>query len=493
MAKHRVVGRTQGQRRRKSRFRTRKTAPILLPSSGSGRFQKATKRRRAMTDAEIEKLALQIRHHNKKYWIEHKPDISDTEYDKLVEALRAEAPFHPVLGEIVEDEAPAERGKVEHQVPMLSLDKVFTPDEIVKWATVTHLYDRGSGQGCKTDGTCFEPLAASYKIDGSSCSLLYDGGKLVRGATRGNGHKGDDITPNVMVIGGIPKTIPASRKIEVRGEIYMTNAAFKENVGKFEKLLAAGQASEDDRPSNPRNYTAGSMKQKDPNKTKERNLSFMAHGLVMEKSAAVTKEDGVMQVLQRLGFETPFYKVASKPEEVPVIIADIERARKSLPYDTDGVVFALNDLSLHDELGCTSHHPRYKIAFKYSRDQGETDIVAVHWETSRTGRVVPQIELKPISLGGATVTFCTGHNAKNIVENGLVPGATVLMEREVIPYLVKRTKAPPAAHLLASIPSGCPSCSTKLIWDETKTDLACPNTGGCPAQLLDYVCHYVSR
>jgi DNA ligase (NAD+) len=160
-----------------------------------------------------------------------------------------------------------------------------------------------------------------------------------------------------------------------------------------------------------------------------------------------------------------------------------------LPYDTDGVVFGINSLTLHTELGYTAHHPRYRIAFKFARERGETTVVGINWNTSRTGRVVPQIEMKPISLGGAVVTFTTGHNAKNIKDLNLGAGDKILMEREVIPYLVSKIDGSGPAK----IPTKCNSCNTALVWDETGVDVACPNMGGCPAQLQSYLEHYVAR
>ena len=430
-------------------------------------------------DKEIEELASQIRSHNQRYWVDHKPSISDAEYDKLVEKLRSLSPFHDALTEFAEDSS--DRPKVKHKVPMLSLEKAFSAEEVLKLASNCNAFGTPAADGPRG-------LVATYKIDGLSCSLLYEGGKLVRAATRGSGEEGDDITPNARVIAGIPRSLTFGGEIEVRGEIYMTKASFRDAIAAFEKKLADGKAKDDDRPSNPRNYCAGSVKQKDPNETKRRNLSFMAHGAVLKTPCK--SEEETFSLVETLGFETPFFKVVHNKDEVEKAIADIGIAKEKMPYDIDGAVFAANSVAIQREMGFTSHHPRFKIAFKFARDRGETTVTGINWNTSRNGRVVPQVELKPISLGGATVTFCTGHNAKTVLERELCAGDTILMEREVIPYLVEKTSKGGKAVL----PEKCSSCGTALEWeDEKQVHLLCPNIGGCPAQLQEYLCHYVSR
>ena len=443
----------------------------------------------------ISQLAKELKHHNRLYWVDHNPEITDTEYDKLVEELRSLAPLHEALTEFVEDSTFA---KVTHAVPMLSLGKVFTADEITKWAMGNGTFPAKPG---KDSG-----LVVTYKVDGCSCSLNYADGKLISGATRGRGDVGDDITANVKMVQGVPHTVPSNRKFEVRGEIYMSRKSFAEAVASFEKKLAAGKAKEEDRPKNPRNYCAGSIKQKDPQEVKERQLSFLAHGAIVTDAPNITSEYNLLAAVERMGFVTPrpigHHLIQQLPtadipadvafnaakDTVEGVIEWISKERDKLPYDTDGVVFSVNDLAIQKALGNTSHHPKGKLAFKYGRDRGETEVVAIHWNTSRNGRVVPKVEMKPIDLGGATVTFCTGHNAKNIKAMSLSAGDKILMEREVIPYLVKKTGGKGTCDL----PSKCPSCGAKLEWDETETDLTCPDVA-CPAQAQEYLNHYVSR
>lgn len=427
---------------------------------------------------EIEALEADVRKHNRLYWVEHKPVLSDPEYDRLVEKLRKADPKNPALDEFVEDSG--SKGKIDHEAPMLSLEKYFEVDKVVAWATAGGAFTDPNPCG----------LLVSYKVDGTSCSLLYEEGKLVRAATRGNGKRGDDITANARMIAGVPHTIPSKKKVEVRGEVYMTRASFNEAVASFERAMKLGEATEDDRPSNARNYCAGSLKQKDPKITKERKLSFMAHNCIIHEGGTPQKtEFELLSKVSTCGFEHPMLRVIKKEADVAKAIADVEKARKSLPYDTDGVVFSINAMSIWPELGCTSHHPRYKIAYKFARDQGKTKIIRVNWETSRTGRLAPTIQVEQINLGGADVNLCTVHNAKLVRDWKLAPGDEVLLEREVIPYLVEKTNSGGEKTVL---PSECPTCKTAVEWDGTETQLMCPNSQ-CPAQLQDYLAHYVSR
>ncbi len=432
-----------------------------------------------MSKAEIKALEAEIKQHDHDYWVLDKPTISDPEYDKKVERLRKLDPDNALVNNIGDDSVVG-RGKIKHAVPMLSLEKKFIPEDIIKWAT-----SAGAFSGKDTGVVC------SYKIDGSSCSLMYDDGKLVYAATRGQGGKdGDDVTANALAIKGIPKTIASKKKIEIRGEVYMTNAAFNDLVKDYERRKAAGDLSAgEEAPSNPRNSASGSFKQKDPEITRRRKLSFMAHNVVMHSESKQTAEFGMLDAVKKLGFETPVVKLISNPSEIPVMIAKIEKERSGLPYETDGVVFGVNSLALHQEMGYTAHHPRYRIAFKFARERGETEVIGVNWNTSRTGRVVPQVEMKPITLGGANISFTTGHNAKNIKDLNLGAGDKILMEREVIPYLVSKIDG----NGPAKIPTKCNSCDTALVWDEKEVDIICPNMGGCPAQLQSYIEHYVGR
>ena len=436
---------------------------------------------------EIDTLAAAIARHDELYWKKNRIEISDAEYDQLRQRLKLLAPDHPTLQQTGEELKKNEE-TVQHAVPMLSIEKVFTSGEVANWAA-----EAGAFSGAnKHDG-----LVATYKIDGSSCSLIYENGLLLQAATRGNGREGNLITRNALQVEGLPHSLKGSPaflkgRFEVRGEIYCSRPAFDAAIEHFERLLAEGAAKADERPPNARNFCSGSIMLKDPREVAQRKLSFMAHGCVGKIPGA----DGVSELsnfkaLEALHFQTPFFKHISNPEQIAECVAAIDAARDGLPYDTDGVVFIVNRLALHDELGATSHHPRYKIAFKYQREQGQTTVRDIRWNTSRSGRVCPTLWVEPIHLGGATVELCTAHNAKHVLEIGVAPGDTVLLEREVIPYLVKKISGPEKRADI--LPSVCPSCGATLFWDDTKTNLMCPNLGGCKSQLLDYLCNYVSK
>ena len=453
---------------------------------------------------DIDALAERVHAHNIKYFIENKPEISDFEFDQLRERLKALNPGHPVLIELFDElssdsahddphkigadqEKKSRRKKIRHDVPMLSIEKVFEVSDVVEWA---------QGAGAFDSVTPDDGIIAGYKVDGSSCSLIYDDGMLVHAATRGTGLEGDDITANAKTILGIPHEISALKgcRIEVRGEIYMSIQSFQRALEKFERELLEGQSKEQDRPVNPRNYCAGSIKLDDPDLTRERGLSFMAHGCFGKIPGSDGKSEASQQLaLTTLGFESAFIKLVQKPEDVDAVVTAVEKQRKQLLYEIDGIVFAINRLSLHQELGSTSHHPRYRLAYKFSRDRGETTVKRIIWHTTRSGRVSPAMEVDPISLGGATVTLCSLHNARIVKESGVKPGDRVLLEREVIPYFVKKVTIESPGEPTAVLPERCGSCGSDLSWDETKTNLICKNLGGCPSQLLDYLSYYVSR
>lgn len=438
-------------------------------------------------EEEIAWLAAEIARHDELYWKKNRIEISDAEYDQLRKRLKELDPGHSVLKKTGEEPKKNEE-TVRHERPMLSIEKVFENQNVVSWAS-----DAGAFSG-RSDN---DGLVAAYKVDGSSCSLIYENGLLLQAATRGNGREGNLITRNALQVEGIPHQIKGAPerlkgRFEIRGEIYMSRVSFDKAIAHFERLLAAGEVKEDDRPPNARNYCAGSLMLKDPREVARRELSFMAHGCVGKLPGA----DGVSEwsnfkALQQLHFETPFYKHISQPEQIASCTAEVDALRDKLPYDTDGVVFVINRLQLHDELGATSHHPRYKLAFKYQREQGETTVKALIWNTSRSGRVCPTLLVEPIHLGGATVELCTVHNAKRVKETTVAPGDKVLLEREVIPYFVRKISG--VADNSNAIPKTCNSCGAELLWDETETNLMCPNLGGCPSQLQDYLEHYVGR
>ena len=317
--------------------------------------------------AEIADLAALIRHHDELYWERNVIEISDAEYDQLRARLRKSLiPNHQLLLETGEKLRKNE-ATVVHSQPMLSIEKCFTAGEVEAWATEAGAFAGESAE----DG-----LIACYKVDGSSCNLVYEKGVLASAATRGNGREGQLITRNAQKVSGIPLRLPGVKegRVEVRGEIYCSRAAFEHAVELFERKLADGQAKEDERPPNARNFCAGSLMLKDPREVEQRRLSFMGHGAVGSvPGARGASEAGRFHALEKLGFATPFFSHVSKPAEIAEAITAIDAQRDGLPYDTDGVVFTVNRLSLHDELGLTAHHPRYRLAVSNSNCRAGRD------------------------------------------------------------------------------------------------------------------------
>ncbi|MCY3017720.1 MAG: NAD-dependent DNA ligase LigA [Planctomycetota bacterium] len=425
---------------------------------------------------EAEELARQLAYHDFLYWGKNSPEISDAAYDQLRERLRQVAPDHPQLSKLGErtrwkDEL---HPPVRHAGPMLSIEKCFTPEDVVAWAT-----DAGAFRSEADD----DGIVACYKIDGSSCSLVYKNGELLRAVTRGDGKMGNDITLNARRIPSIPQTVESDVVFEVRGEIYFTKEAYEE---------AVAANSIDPNTTNPRNLCAGTILQNDPRAVEKMNLSFVAHGYVgVPPGSDGRSEASNLAALHDNGFEIPLFRHITRPDDVAPAVHEIDATRDGLPYETDGVVFTINRVSLQRELGLTTHHPRYRLAFKFGRQQGETAVRRIHWETSRSGRVCPRMEVETIRLGGANVTSCTLHNAKTVKELGLKPGDKVLLEREVIPHLVRKTADATVGG--ADLPQHCDRCDSTLVWDETGTNLVCPNFAGCPSQLQDYLEYYCSR
>ncbi|HEY3320580.1 MAG TPA: NAD-dependent DNA ligase LigA [Planctomycetota bacterium] len=425
--------------------------------------------------AETEELARQLAYHDYLYWEKHAPEIKDADYDQLRERLKKLDPKHPQLEHLGERTRwkDALHPATTHAVPMLSIEKSFKADDVVKWATGAGAFARDS----EDDG-----LTACFKIDGSSCALIYEDGHLLRAVTRGDGRTGNDITLNARRVIGIPVTVPAKVRFEIRGEIFLPLEAFEDCIAR---------QNLDINKTNPRNLCAGTVLQNDPREVEKMQLQFMGHTAMQALPGSNGKSDlSNLNAMRALGFDTPLVKHVRSAEGIAQVIQEIDEKRDALPYETDGVVFTINRFALHQELGATSHHPRYRIAFKFGRQQGETTIREVLWVTSRSGRVCPAMQVEPIKLGGATVTACTLHNAKIVKERDVAKGDRVLLEREVIPHFVKKVSSGGDAMRL---PDKCPSCGTELTWDATETNLLCGNLGGCGAQLQDYLEHYVSR
>ncbi len=388
----------------------------------------------------IETLESTIQRHNRRYFVEHAPEISDAEFDVLIAALRRRAPASAVLREIGSDVSGA-RGRVAHAMPMLSLDKCYTAQELAEWAE-----------------KFADAFVATPKIDGVAVSLRYDAhGELALAATRGSGREGEEITSNARQIANIPQTV-ALKNIEVRGEVYQPLSTFR-------KTFAAEFA-------NPRNLAAGAVKLKDALLTASYGLQFFAYDLL---GSDAPSEMDKRALLAQHGFTVAPGTLVTR-DQFAATCAGMLAARAALDCETDGIVFKVNQLQEQARVGTTDHHPRYAIAFKFQGDSGETKLTAIEWNVARTGTITPVGIVEPVVLSGATVRRVTLHNFGRAQSLGVGVGATVRITRRggVIPHL-EEVIAPGDAVLAP--PAECPSCGAPTRVEEDF--VVCTNPRGC--------------
>lgn len=404
---------------------------------------------------EVEQLEAEIRHHNKLYWDDAAPEIADQDYDKLVRRLKELAPGSPVLAAMGPSDPPELGSSVMHAEPMLSLDKCYEAAELAEWAAT---FEGGA--------------VAMPKFDGIACSLHYDDkGRLLRAVTRGDGRVGDDITANALQIKDLPRKIASRRAIEVRGEIYM-------RLSVFARFKAEGM-------SNPRNLTAGAIKQKDPKKSAAYELSFAGYDLIGGDQP--TQADALAH-LAALGF-APIDHLLLEREQIERGYESFASRRADLDYEIDGVVFKANVVKEQRRLGHTSHHPRYAIAYKFQGDAGTTTLRSIEWSVARTGAITPVAIVDPVALSGVTVTRASLHHAGFLEKLALTIGAKVVLVRRggVIPNVehVVEAGAEPAL-----IPSRCPSCDGPV---ELRRDfLYCVMPASCRRAIVGQLAHYAS-
>lgn len=435
-------------------------------------------------------LRREIERHNRLYYVLDQPEISDSEYDRLFRELQQLEEQHP---ELRSPDSPTLRigappvdylRSVRHTVPMLSLDNAFDDEEL--WAFDQRLH-RYVGE---------EPIAyfVEYKFDGASISLRYEDGLLVQAATRGDGTTGEDVTHNARTVRGIPLRLepPFPRVLEVRGEVLMLRDDFarvnEERSARGEQVFA-----------NPRNAASGGLRQLDSRLTAERRLSFFAYSLgqTSDELEMPGKQSDLIPWLQDRGLRVIFLgPPAVGMEAVIERVHQIHAARPSLPFDIDGVVIKVDDFALRDEIGFTSRGPRWAIARKFPAEQNFTVLEGVAWSVGRTGVVVPTAELRPVVVGGVTITRATLHNPKELNRKDVRIGDTVIVQRagDVIPEVVGPVleKRPPSAQKVP-IPTQCPVCETTLEYDAGGILLRCPNKRACPAQIESRLIHFVSR
>ncbi|MFL5787500.1 MAG: NAD-dependent DNA ligase LigA [Flavisolibacter sp.] len=447
-----------------------------------------------VTTKDLKDLREVLRFHEHRYYIQNDPLISDFEYDSLYKQLEKLEKENP---DLVSADSPTQRvakgltkdfPSVQHLVPMLSLDNSYNSEDLID-------FDRRAREltGLSTIEYCVEP-----KFDGASISLIYENDQLVRGATRGDGVQGDDITPNIKQIRTIPLSATFSeyglQTVEIRGEVLIN----KNNFKKFnEQLTEQGLAPL----ANPRNAAAGTLRIKDPLEVRRRNLETFVYHVsyyTLEKGAKdLTTHSETLQMLWDLGFRSPEKekKVVKGIDAVIEYCNKFEIQRDDLPYEIDGMVIKVNDFDLQDKMGMTSHHPRWAIAFKFKARQGTSKLISVDFQVGRVGTITPVGKIEPVPIGGVTVTSVSLFNEDAIKEKDLRIGDTVLVERagDVIPYIVKPlTELRTGSEKNIRFPKHCPSCGDQLFRLEEEAAWRCININ-CPAQVLERLMHFASK
>src|SRR6201993_5176650 len=450
----------------------------------------------ALKDAEkmIEALREKIRHHEYLYYVLDQPSIGDQEFDQLMRQLKVLEGGHP---DLITPDSPTQRVggkpregfvKVAHSSPMLSLDNTYSEDELRAWERRVH----------ELSGRKDVDYVCELKLDGMSLSVGYHGGQLERGVTRGDGTTGEDVTLNVRTVHSIPLSIDKDKlrkagippDFEARGELLMPTAAFRKLNEEREKQGLATFA-------NPRNFTAGTVRQLEPSITAQRRLDYFPYMLLQNGRTYFDRHSKTLNALDTAGFKVnPHRKLVHSMEEVWTFIQEWEAKRDSLPYEIDGIVVKVDRTALQDELGFTGKAPRWAIAYKYAARAGITKLEDIRVQVGRTGKLTPVAMLAPVAIGGTTVRNATLHNMDEIERLGVKIGDYVQVERggDVIPKVAKviEDKDHPRGHKTFHMPEDCPVCGTKVVRTEGEVDYRCVNAN-CPAKLLGTILHFASR
>ena len=447
----------------------------------------------------VDELRDVLRFHEYRYYILSDPLISDAEYDQLYKSLEKLEKENAAL---ITSDSPTQRVgnslnkefvTVPHLVPMLSLENSYNSQDLVDWDKRV----RGFVHAAQI------VYSVEPKFDGASISVIYEGDMLVRGATRGDGVAGDDITVNIKQIGSIPLSAKFSEYgielAEIRGEVLMT----KENFKQYNMMLA-----EEGNPplANPRNAAAGSLRMKDPAAVRKRKLEAILYHIshiklsgksISKNNKLLATHAGSLQMLAELGFKTPLNekKVLNNIEQVVDFCKEFETKRDELPYEIDGMVIKINDVELQQHTGSTTHHPRWAIAYKFKARQATSKLIKVEFQVGRTGSVTPVAKIEPVHIAGVTVSSISLFNADVIEEKDLRLGDTVIVERagDVIPYIVKPlSELRTGAEKKIVFPADCPVCGDPLVKPDGEAVWRCVNIN-CEAQVVERIIHFVSK
>lgn len=440
--------------------------------------------------AELARLAEAIAQHSAAYYQEDAPKISDADYDALVQRNAA---IEAAFPDLVRADSPSFRvgakpaagfGKISHSRPMLSLDNVFSDDEAMEFAARVRRF-------LNLPDDADVRFRAEAKIDGLSCALRFEGGRLVHGATRGDGAVGEEVTANLAAVTGlahrVPETAPAVT--EIRGEVYMTKAGF---AALNERQAQAGAKIF----ANPRNAAAGSLRQLDPAVSAARPLAFIVHGWGEMTSLPGATQSAVMAAIGDWGFDTGAYALGdASMAQCLAFTADLERRRAELPFDIDGVVYKVERLDWQERLGQVARSPRWAVAQKFPAEQAETTLEAIDIQVGRTGALTPVARLAAVTVGGVVVTNATLHNEDEIARLDVRVGDRVRVQRagDVIPQVLGVVPGDAPRGPAFVFPDHCPACGSTAVREEDEAVRRC--TGGltCPAQRHERLRHFVSR
>jgi len=439
---------------------------------------------------DIDDLRREIRRHDHLYYVLARPSISDVEYDALMKRLLELEAKHP---DLVTPDSPSQRvgveltgafPKVRHRVPMLSLDNTYSVEDIRAWG------DRVA-KGLPGEKTEF---MVELKIDGVGLALTYENGRLTRAATRGDGETGEDITANARTIRSIPLALhgKAPKILEVRGEVYVTKDDFKN----FNKVFL--ETGEETPFANPRNFAAGSLRQKDPGLVAKRPLRYLVHSFGWVEGADYPSHDAFLKACKELGL--PVDPLTKKQKSIDGVIkecAELQEIREKLPYEADGAVIKLNDIGQQKVLGFTFKSPRWGVAYKFPATRVTTRVNDIEMSVGRTGAITPIAKLEPVNCGGVTVSNASLHNFDEIARLDVRIGDRVLIERagEVIPKVIEVVKAERKGdERPVEIPTKCPACGGPLgKVNEEDVVYRCLNTSACPAQIEKSLLHFAGR
>ena len=450
-------------------------------------FMKQVQEVQSFAAQQIDSLRREIRKHDRKYYVEAAPEISDFDYDRLIKELEAMELKHPELRTV---DSPTQRvgeqpvphlQQVTHRQPMLSIENTYSLPELQTFFDRTRKLLPG------------EPIEwiMEYKVDGVAASIVYEHGLLARAVTRGNGNVGDDITHNIRTIRGVPLRLSGTPPpvLEVRGELYMTNRD-------LEQLNLRQLAHGEEPYKNPRNVTAGTIRLLDPRICAERNLRFFVHGLGYCEGLEVDTHWDFLQKVAEYGLPTtPYVQLLVDDAAAVLAVSKLEDALHELDFEVDGIVFKVNRLTQRQELGANSKCPRWVIAYKVEKYEAVTRVVSIEVQVGKTGTITPVANLEPVEIAGTTVSRASLHNADEIQRLEVRNSDWVIVEKagKIIPHIVRVEKHRRESNSVEyEFPANCPQCETGLVRDPGGVYIRCPNVA-CPAQLRQRLLFFASR